>query len=67
MVCVMTTDNRKPPTVEASGDVAAGGDQSGPSTSKMRPRSLLEILAALEPIEEEFPPIEDLPPEPVEI
>ena len=30
-------------------------------------RSLLEILAALEPIDEEFPEIEDLPPEPVDL
>ncbi len=28
--------------------------------------SLLELLDTLEPIEEEFPEIEDLPPEPVE-
>jgi hypothetical protein len=30
-------------------------------------RSLLEVLAMLEPIEEEFPPIDDLRPEPVEL
>ena len=29
-------------------------------------KSLLELLDTLEPIEEEFPEIEDLPPEPVE-
>ena len=29
--------------------------------------SLLELLAALEPLDEEFPPIEDLPPEPVDL
>lgn len=29
------------------------------------PRSLLEILATLKPIPETFPPIEELPPEPV--
>jgi len=28
--------------------------------------SLLELLETLEPIEEEFPEIEDLPPEPVD-
>jgi antitoxin VapB len=30
-------------------------------------RSLLEVLAGLEPIEDEFPPIDDLPAEPVEL
>jgi len=30
-------------------------------------RSLLEILETLQPIDEEFPEIEDLPPEEVEI
>lgn len=29
-------------------------------------KSLLELLDSLEPIEEEFPEIEDLPPDPVE-
>ncbi len=29
-------------------------------------KSLLELLDTLEPIEEEFPEIEDLPPEPVD-
>lgn len=29
--------------------------------------SLLELLATLEPIEEEIGPIEDLPPEPVDL
>jgi antitoxin VapB len=32
-----------------------------------RKRSLLEILATLEPIDEEFPHNEDLPPEPIDI
>jgi antitoxin VapB len=31
------------------------------------PKSLLAWLDTLEPIEEEFPPIEDLPPEPVDL
>jgi antitoxin VapB len=31
------------------------------------PRSLLALLATLEPIEEDFPPIPDLTPEPVEL
>jgi len=30
-------------------------------------KSLLALLDSLEPIQEEFPEIEDLPPEPVEI
>jgi antitoxin VapB len=30
------------------------------------PRSLLALLATLRPIEEDFPPIRELPPEPVE-
>lgn len=30
-------------------------------------RSLLEILAGLEPLSEEFPPVDDLPPEGVEL
>jgi antitoxin VapB len=29
-------------------------------------KSLLALLATLEPIDEEFPPIEDRPPEPVD-
>ena len=31
------------------------------------PHSLLDLLATLEPIEEEFAPIEDAPPGPVEL
>ncbi len=31
------------------------------------PKSLLALLETLQPIEEEFPPIEDAPPKPVEI
>ena len=31
------------------------------------PRSLLALLATLEPIEEDFPPIPDAPAEPVEL
>jgi antitoxin VapB len=31
------------------------------------PRSLLAVLAALEPIDETFPPIEELPHTPVEL
>jgi antitoxin VapB len=31
------------------------------------PRSLLAILATLEPLDDGFPPIEDPPPEPVDI
>ncbi len=30
-------------------------------------KSLLAVLATLKPLEEEFPPIEDLPPEPFEL
>lgn len=33
----------------------------------MPPRSLLAVLATLEPIEETFPPIEELPHTPVEL
>jgi antitoxin VapB len=33
----------------------------------IRRRSLREVLAGLSPIEEDFAPIEDLPPEPVEL
>ncbi|MFT4078679.1 antitoxin [Rhodomicrobium lacus] len=32
----------------------------------MRKLSLLELLDTLEPVEDEFPEIEDLPPEPVD-
>jgi antitoxin VapB len=31
------------------------------------PKSLLALLATLAPIEEDFPPIPDLPPDPVEL
>lgn len=31
------------------------------------PRSLLALLATLKPIDEDFPPIEDRPPEPVDL
>lgn len=31
------------------------------------PRSLRAILAGLEPIEEDFPPIDDPPPEPLDL
>ncbi len=31
------------------------------------PRTLLALLATLKPIEEDFPPIPDLPPEPFEL
>ncbi len=31
------------------------------------PRSLLALLASLQPIEDDFDPIEDPPPEPVEL
>ena len=31
------------------------------------PTSLLALLATWEPIDEDFPPIEDLPPEPVDL
>ncbi len=31
------------------------------------PKSLLALLATLEPIDEEFPEIEDLPPDPVDL
>jgi antitoxin VapB len=31
------------------------------------PRSLLAVLAALEPLDETFPAIEELPPTPVEL
>jgi antitoxin VapB len=30
-------------------------------------KSLLALLATLEPIDEEFPPIEDKPPEPIDL
>lgn len=32
-----------------------------------KPRSLLAYLATLEPLDEEFPPIDDPPPEPVDL
>lgn len=32
-----------------------------------RPKSLLAVLASLAPLEEAFPAIEDLPPDPVEL
>lgn len=32
-----------------------------------RPQSLLAYLATAEPIDDEFPPIEDLPPDPVDL
>jgi antitoxin VapB len=32
-----------------------------------QPRSLLAYLAAAEPIDDEFSPIEDLPPDPVDL
>jgi len=32
-----------------------------------KPGGLLELLATLKPIEEEFPEIEDLPPDPVDL
>jgi antitoxin VapB len=32
-----------------------------------KPKSLLALLATWEPLEEDFPPIEDLPPDPVNI
>jgi antitoxin VapB len=31
------------------------------------PKSLLALLETLEPVEDEFPPIPDLPPDPVEL
>jgi antitoxin VapB len=31
------------------------------------PKTLLALLETLEPLDEEFPPIEDRPPEPVEL
>ncbi len=31
------------------------------------PKSLLSVLATLKPLEEEFPPIHDLPPDPVDL
>ena len=31
------------------------------------PRSLLAVLAGLETLDEDFPPIQDLPPEPVDL
>jgi antitoxin VapB len=31
------------------------------------PKSLLAVLATLEPLQEDFPPILDLPPDPVEL
>ena len=33
----------------------------------VQPRSLLAVLATWEPIGEDFPEIEDLPPEPVDV
>ena len=33
----------------------------------VKPKSLLEVLATLEPLDEEFPPIDDQLPEPVDL
>jgi antitoxin VapB len=33
----------------------------------LRPRSLVKYLAALAPVNEEFPSVEDSPPEPVDL
>ncbi len=32
-----------------------------------QPKSLLAVLATLQPLDEDFPPIRDLPPDPVEL
>jgi antitoxin VapB len=32
-----------------------------------QPKSLLAVLASLKPLDEELPPIEDAPPEPVDL
>jgi hypothetical protein len=39
----------------------------GNDDGKTAPGSLLELLLGLEPITDEFPPIEDLPAEPFEL
>lgn len=33
----------------------------------VQPKSLLAVLATLPPLDEDFPPIADVPPEPVEL
>ncbi len=52
-----TSDGCKPSAEEAS----APEEGQRPAFEPASPRSLLALLATLEPIDEEFPPIEELP------
>lgn len=36
-------------------------------TEPAPPKSLLKVMAMLSPVHEEFPPIRDLPPDPVDL
>lgn len=59
---------RIPREFELSGDeVVMRKEGEGIFIAPIRRRSLSEVLATLSPIEEDFAPIEDLPPEPVEL
>lgn len=37
------------------------------TVAPVQPQSLLAVLAGLRPLDETFPPIDDLPPEPVDL
>lgn len=42
-------------------------EREQPIIEPAEPKSLLAVLAMLEPLDEEFPPIADLPVKPVEV
>lgn len=59
---------RIPREFELPGDEALMRKEGEKLIIEPKPKkSLLELLATLEPIDEEFPEIQDLPPEPVEL
>jgi antitoxin VapB len=59
---------RIPREFELPGDEALMRKEGDRLVIVPRPKkTLLEILATLQPIDEEFPEIEDLPPEPFEL
>jgi len=59
---------RIPREFELPGSEAVMGKEGDRLVIEPAPRtSLLALLASLRPIEEEFPPIDDPPPEPVDI
>jgi len=51
----------------AAGDAVMCKDGEQPINEPAPPRSLLAVLAGLKPLDEEVPPIEDRPPDPVEL